>query len=122
MAQLLGIVDILWRGQKIDIEKGATLRLGGLQNMPVVMGRQVGRAQEFVASEVKATTNLARGMRLLDLYGSGQEGELQAICDTGQTYVFADAFLTNRPEATSGEGGKIELVWAAGEAEELLNG
>jgi hypothetical protein len=50
------------------------------------------------------------------------EGELQVICDTGQTYVFADAFLTDRPEMTSGEGGKIELKWAAGAPEELLNG
>jgi hypothetical protein len=122
MAQLLGIIDVVWRGQKIATEKGAKLRLGGLKNNGVIMGRQIGRAQEMEASEVTVTTNLKRDQRILDLWGAGQEGELQVLCDTGQTYVFPDAFLTNRPEMTGGEGGKIEMVWMAGEAEELLNG
>lgn len=121
MPQLLGIVDVVWKGVKIPIEKGAKLKLGGIQNNAVIYGRQVGRAQEFVATEVSATTHLKRGQRFTDLY-SVDEGELQVICDTGQTYVFTDAFLTERPEMTSGEGGKIEMKWAASAPEELLNG
>ena len=74
-----------------------------------------------MATEVSATTHLKRGQRFTDLY-SVDEGELQVICDTGQTYVFTDAFLTERPEMTSGEGGKIEMKWAASAPEELLNG
>lgn len=121
MPQLLGIVDIVWKGVKIPVEKGAKLKIGGIKNNAVTYGRQVGRAQEFEASEITATTHLARGQRFTDLY-STEEGELQVICDTGQTYVFTDAFLTDRPELTSGEGGKAELKWAAGAPEELLNG
>ncbi|GGG31012.1 hypothetical protein GCM10010964_18690 [Caldovatus sediminis] len=119
--QLLGIVDIVWQGRRIPVEKGAKLKLGGLKNNAIPYGRQVGRAQEFEPSEITATTHLRRGQRFSDLYAV-DEGELQVICDTGQTYVFADAFLTDRPEMTSGEGGKIELKWAAGAPEELLNG
>ena len=122
MASTLGIIDIVWRGQKLAVERGASLRLGGLKNNPVITGRQIHRSAEMEASEITATIPLLRGQRLLDLYGDGREGELQCVCDTGQTYVFADAFLTNRPEVTGGEGGKVELVWMAGEPEELLNG
>jgi hypothetical protein len=121
VTQFLGIVDVSWRGQRIPVEKGAKVKIGGIQNNAVIFGRQVGRAQEFAASEITATTHLARGQRFKDLYAVG-EGELQVICDTGQTYVWSDAFLTERPEMTSGEGGKIEMKWMAGEPEELING
>lgn len=121
MAQVLGIMDLVWKGQKLDIEKGGKLMLGGIKNNAVTYGRQVGRAQEFVASEVTAVIPLKRGQRIGDVFGLG-EGELQVICDTGQSYSWPDAFLTNRPDMTGGEGGKIELKFAAGEAEEVING
>ena len=119
MAQTLGIIDIVWKGQKLDPERGAKLRVGGIKNNPVPYGRQVGRAQEFEASEITAVIPLKRGERIGDIFTQG-EGELQVACDTGQTYVWPDAFITNRPEMTGGEGGKIEVVWAAGEAEEVI--
>lgn len=122
MAQTLGLIDLSWKARKLDIERGAKLKLGGMKNNPVIRGRKVDRAQEFEASEVTATIALERGQKLLEVIGDGSEGELIARTDTGHTYTFPDAFLTNRPEMTGGEGGKIELMWAAGEVEELLNG
>ncbi|MBR0681910.1 hypothetical protein GXW74_15555 [Roseomonas eburnea] len=119
--QTLGIIDASWGETPIPCEKGSKLKLGGLKNNPVIMGRQVHRAQEMEASEITLTTNLMRGQKLKDLL-TGGEKPLTVRCDTGQTYVFPDAFLTNRPEMTSGEGGKIELTFAAGEPEELLHG
>lgn len=121
MAQTLGIVDLVWKGRRVPVEKGAKFRPGGLKNNTVMTGRRVDRAEEFVAGEVTGTTTLARGQRFSDIYGTG-EGELQALCDTGQTYVWPDAFLIEIPEVTGGEGGKMELKWAVGEPEELLNG
>lgn len=121
MAQTLGIVEIVWRGVKLAPEKGAEGRLGGLKNVPVMYGRKIGRAQEMESSMVKATVPLERGMRLLPIWADG-EGELQFLCDTGQTYVIADAFLVNRPNFTGGEGGKVELEWEGSGADEVLNG
>lgn len=121
MAQTLGIVDIVWRGEKLACEKGSELMLGGIKKNPVIYGRQVGWAGEMEASTVTATFPLERGRRMSDLWATNQ-GELQVICDTGQSYVFPDAFLTNRPNATGGEGGKVKLEFAAGFAEEILNG
>lgn len=120
MAQLLGIVDLVWKGQKLAVEKGAKLKLGGIKNNAVVYGRQVGRAQEFEASEITAVIPLKRGQRIGEVFGLA-EGELQVLCDTGQTYTAPDAFLTNRPEMTGGEGGKVELKFACGEMEEVIN-
>ena len=120
MAQTLGIVDIVWRGKNIPVEKGAKLKLGGIRNNHVVYGRKVGRAQEFFASEITASTVLEKGQSAKEFNFSG-EGELQVLCDTGQTYVWPDAFLVGEPpEITGGEGGKIELKWAAGEPEEII--
>ena len=120
MTQVLGIVDIVWRGRNIPVEKGAKIRTGGMKNNAVTYGRKVARAQEFQGSEVTATTNLEKGQRLTNLLNPG-EGELQVICDTGQTFVIKDAFLEgDRPEATGGEGGKLELKWAGSSPEEIL--
>lgn len=120
MTQVLGIVDIVWRGRNLPVEKGAKLRIGGIKNNAVTFGRKVGRAQEFQGSQVTATTNLEKGQRWGNLWDPG-EGELQVLCDTGQTYVFNDAFLVDDiPEMTGGEGGKIELKWAASAPEEIL--
>lgn len=120
MAQVLGIVDIVWRGRQLSVEKGAKIRPGGIKNNAVTYGRGVGRAQEYQGSEVTATVNLEKGQRWGNLWNPG-EGELQVICDTGQTFVIGDAFFVDDiPEITGGEGGKIELKWAGGSAEEIV--
>lgn len=117
--QTLGIVDIVWRGRNIPVEKGAKVKIGGIKNNVVNYGRKTARAQEYENSEITATTNLERGQRYGNLWDEG-EGELQVVCDTGQTFVFADAFLTDHPDVTGGEGGKIELKWAASAPSEIL--
>lgn len=118
--QVLGIVDIVWRGRNILVEKGAKIKVGGIKNNAVTYGRGVSRAQEFEGSEVTATTHLEKGQRYGSLW-TAEEGELQVVCDTGQTYIIADAFLTDIPEITGGEGGKIELKWAGSAPEEVLS-
>jgi hypothetical protein len=119
MAQVLGLVQVSWRGTPVPIEKGAKLKLGGLQQKPVITGQQVNYETEYEASEITVTTTLRRGDSLLTLYAPGQ-GALIVTCDTGQTYSWDDAFLAKRPELSDG-GGKSQLMWNAGEASELLN-
>jgi len=119
MAQSVGIVEITWRGVNIPVEKGAKLKLGGIKNNPVIAGRGVSRAQEWVASEITATTPLFRQQRYSSLWDEG-EGELIVQCDTRQSYTFPDAFLTDPPEITGGEGGKLELKWVGGQWSEVI--
>ena len=121
MAQVLGIIEISWLGKNIPVEKGAKIRLGGMKNNAVTYGRKVGSAKEFQGSEISAKTHLEKGQRFGELYSTEEEGELSVICDTGQTYIFADAFFVDdRPDMTGGEGGSIELKWAAGDYQEVL--
>lgn len=117
--QTLGIVDIIWRGRAISVEKGAKIKVGGLKNNVVNYGRRTARAQEYEGSEVTATTALEKGQRYGNLWDA-EEGELQVVCDNGQTFIIRDAFLTDHPEVTGGEGGKIELKWAGSAPEEVL--
>lgn len=119
MAQALGIIDLIWKGTKIPLEKGATFNKGGMRNTPVVVGRQVHRSQEFMQSTIKGVTVLLAGQRLTDLLGDGTEGEAQVKCDTGQNFLVPDAFLTAIPDVTGGEGGKIGLEFAGSEALEI---
>jgi hypothetical protein len=119
MTQSLGVVDITWRGVKYPCEKGATFKQGGLVNKVVYAGRQTFRSQEPMASEVKFSTPLTGAMSL-GAFSDGQEGELQFICDTGQTYVSPNAFVVGQVEITGGEGGKMTVTFNANTAEELL--
>lgn len=118
MAQTVGIIDAIWNGQKIPLEKGATFNPGGLKNNPVVAGRQVFYSQEVVPSKLDGTTVLQAGQQLSALVPSGQ-GELQVICDTGQVFVVPDAFRLDVPDITGGEGGKVKIVWNGSPAVEV---
>lgn len=118
--QVLGIVDIVWKGVNVPVEKGAKLRLSGIKNNAVTFGRRLGRAGEFQGSEITAKTHLKKGQSWSEIYGEG-EGELQVHCDTGQIYTFPEAFLVDDiPSLTGGEGGSIELKWAGDVWEELI--
>lgn len=119
MAQVLGLIEVSWRGNKIPVEKGGKVKLGGLMQKGMVVGQQTDYAQEYEMSEVTVTTRLRRGDSLLDIFAPGA-GELQVLCDTGQTYTFPDAFVSNRPEFTAGEGGKVQVKWNASNAAELV--
>lgn len=118
MSQSLGVIDVVWMGRTLAVEPGAKFLLGGLQNKTVVYGRGAARSQENVASTLEITTILARGQRASDLYTT-EEGELQIHCDTGQTIVAYAAWMTDRPDYTGGDGGKVGLKWAFGQYEEI---
>lgn len=119
MTQVVGIVDIVWQGKNIPVEKGAKYKPSAIKNNPVEYGRKVGRAQEFKGGEATATTAFEKGQRLSDLY-TCEEGELQVHLDTGQVYVHPDAFLSDVIEITGGEGGKVQLKWSFGPGEEII--
>ncbi|NLS00180.1 hypothetical protein HGP17_25425 [Rhizobium sp. P38BS-XIX] len=118
--QVLGIVDIVYKGVNVPVEKGAEIRPGGIKNTSVTVGRKTGYAQEVQGSLVTGTTDLIKGQSWRALFTSG-EGELQVRCDTGQTFIIPDAFYSGDiPTITGGEGGKIKLQWEGSEPEEII--
>jgi hypothetical protein len=120
MTQTVGIMDAYFNGVHIPCEKGSTLKPGGLKNNVVIAGKQVFKSQEFVAATASVTTVLQAGQSLLALI-SAAPGELQMIADTGQSWIIPDASLTNEPDVTGGDGGKVKLEYAGSPATELLS-
>ena len=121
MAQTLGLISVIWNGTKVTVEKGGTFENGGLIQKEVINGQQVDYANEMHAGRAHVTIRLQRGSTLANVFTPGQ-GELQLLCDTGQTYVAPDAFLRNTMNWSAGDSGKVKLEWAFGEAEEVVNG
>ena len=117
-AQTLGILELYWGGQPIPIEAGGKVTVGGVRNKPVVVGRQVRRAQEMLQSEVSVTSVVQAGQDVLGLINTPEQ-ELQVKCDTGQIFVWSTAFLEGAPGFSGGEGGKLELKFVAGEPDQL---
>ncbi len=121
MAQALGLVNVIWNGVKLSVEKGSSLTFGGLRQKSVVTGQQIDAAQEFVAGKAMVTIRLLRGDLLANIFITGQ-AELQVQCDTGQTYVIPDAFISNMGNFTAGDGGKVKIEWEFGTVQEIVNG
>jgi len=121
MAQALGLVSAVWNGTKLTIEKGGTFQNGGLVQKPVIDGQQVDYANAMEAGKASVTMRLLRGQALASVF-VGAQAELQLQCDTGQTYIAPDAFITNTMNWTAGDGGKVKVEWAFSVAAEQLNG
>lgn len=121
MTQVLGIIDLIWLGTKLPVNKGGTFRQGGIVNQAMTAGRQTFNSQQYKESSVDASVPFRTGDSLAP-YSSGQVGELQFVCDTGQTYVIADAFVVGQPEISGGgTDGVVKLKWAGSAAQEVIN-
>lgn len=118
MSQVVSIIDIVWKGTTLDVQKGASIKLGGIVNKTVTGGRKSHRAQDNEVTEVKAVVNFRKGDKIASLVDP-TEGELQVVCDTGQTYTLPEAFLIGAPTLTGGEG-KLDLTWNADAWEEII--
>jgi len=119
MSQGVGIVRLWWNGTQYDVLKGASLRLPALRNVAVPAGYKLNRSQEFQGGEIRATVMVLAGMSLAT-FSPGAEGELQIQSDTGQTWVFPDAFILDAPTLTD-DGGKAPVTWNASSYSELLS-
>ena len=114
--QVLGIIEVFWGGKQVDIKPGGSVKIGGMVNSPVIYGGNVGRAQKMEQSEVNVKAIVEQGMTITDLFGSGatQEKQLQVLCDTGQSFVWADAFISGPLDITAGDNSEIDLHFVGG--------
>ena len=125
--QVLGIVDLVWNGVKLPIDKAGSFKQGGIVNKAMTAGRQVFNSQSYMASEVSASIPFRNGDSLAPYAGS-VIAELQFVCDSGQTYSIPDAFVSGQPEisgggggGSGGSGGSLKITWAGSAAVEIIN-
>ncbi|NHO33330.1 phage tail tube protein [Acetobacter fallax] len=109
MAESVGVLSIWWLGTQYDCQKGSSIRLPAMRNVTQVAGYTAHRSREFQQGQVKATPLLLVGQSL-ETFNPGDEGELQVLADTGQSWVFPDAYITDAPTLTD-DGGKMPITW-----------
>lgn len=119
MSQRLGKAFIKVNGQLLESMPGAKLNVGGYKRNPVIGGVAVlGFAEELVPSTVECEISVAAATKIMDIAKYKAE-TITFECDTGQTFVVKDAFLTEPPELTAGEGGKVPLKFAGQPADQV---
>jgi hypothetical protein len=116
-AQSLGIIDLIFGGTKLAVDKGASFMTGGLISTPVVAGRQITNSQQMMPASVKASFPLTAGMSLAALKALNGS-ELQVKCDTGQTYIINGAFFSKDPAVKGGGGSNVSAEWSGQPAQE----
>lgn len=119
MTQRLGKAFIKADGDLLESMPGAKIDVGGVERKPVIGNNTVlGYSETPVPSSVECeiavgpTTSLLKLARLADV-------TITFECDTGQTYVCKNSFLTAPPVATDGDGGKVPLKFNGQPAEEM---
>ena len=116
---VLGIIKVFWGGSEINIKPGGSLKLGGVIGSAVIYGTQVSSAGKMAESEVKVKAVVRTGERVTDLYPALSEQEMQVHCDTGQIFMFPNAFRTGTLDVTAGDNSEVDLTFNAGGYTEL---
>ena len=119
MTQRLGKAYIKTNGELLETMPGASIDIGGVERKPVVGDSTVlGYAENVKESMIECEVAVGPGTSLTKL-GAIKDATVTFECDTGQTYVVRDAFVTETIKATAAEGGKVPLKIAGQPAEEL---
>ena len=120
MSQVAGIADVYWLGKQIDVKPGVTVKLGGIVNKPILAGRKVKRAQSMEAAEISIKMTLDKGLSISNVLNTNVEGELQVHFDSGQKFVWSDAFIMESPTLTLGDNSEGDVKFGAGVHTEIV--
>jgi len=119
MSQRLGKAFIKWDGKLLESMPDAKISLGGVERNPVIGANNVhGFSEKIKESTLECEISVSTETSLDELANIA-DATITFECDTGQTYVMRNAFLTEPPQATAGDGGKVPLKFAGPKAEEM---
>lgn len=119
-AQSLGVLWLVWGGQRIDVdEKSTSFSRGGRVAKAVQAGALTTQSYNYVPSKVSAKFPLAGDMSL-DALTALNGTEMQIHCDSGQVYVIASAAIQGDPKVTGGQNANVSMEWGGGPAVEML--
>lgn len=117
MAQAFGRATITINGARINSKPGASIDPGGVTRTSETTDHQTDYSESLRPAMVKCSIPLNTGVSLADL--NGFQGTVQFICDSGQTYILANAFRVGELSASPGDGGGVELEFHADQATEV---
>lgn len=111
---LLGIIEASWGGANIPLKPGNTFELGGLVSNPQPVGTTVDFSNSMKPSMIALKVAVATGMRVTDLFPAGVGRELQIRCDSGQTFVWDNAFRQGTIKVNDGDSSEAAVEFGAG--------
>lgn len=121
MAKLLGRAVIKVDGAELLSKEGAKLNVGGVQRVTVVGNKVHGYAEKVVPASIECAISVD-GRTNLSQLAKMENVTVLFACDTGQQFVLRNAWLTDPPEMTAGEGGgDVALKFEAVSCEELTS-
>lgn len=119
MAKKLGKATIKWDGNVLDTLPGAKIDIGGNQRTTVVGANEVhGFFETPKQSKVECEISVGRETDL-DALRQIENATISFECDTGQAYVIRGAWLTDTPEMTAADGGKVPLTFEGPPADKV---
>lgn len=119
MAKKLGKAIIKVDGKVLQSLPGAKLDIGGDERTTVVGANSVqGFFETPKPSKLECEVTVGAETRLAEMRG-WDNVTISFECDTGQQYVVQGAWLTNTPEMTASEGGKVPMTFEGSPAEEM---
>ncbi len=119
MGQRLGKAFIKVDGKLLESLPGAKIDIGGVERTPVVGATSVhGYAEKLKPATVECEISVSKDTSLADL-AKIADATITFECDTGQTYVVRNAFVTDTLQATAEDGGKVPLKFSGPPAEEM---
>lgn len=115
MSQLTGIAFVKIDGEMTQSKPGAKIKLGGKKRTPVTGHSVYGFTESIDPAEVDLTVAHSAATPVEDWRGK-TNAVILFETDTGVTYQVSNAFITDTPELTDGEG-ELTLKFAGDPAE-----
>ena len=103
MPQVTGICKVYVNGSLYRTLEGAKINVGGYERTPVVGHSYYGTTQKLVPATVTFDIAHMADTDLVEL-GAIEDATLRFECDTGQTYMVANASWAKPSELTGGDG------------------
>ncbi|MGE4406041.1 phage tail tube protein [Pseudomonas sp.] len=120
MAKKLGKAKIKVDGKVLESMPGARLDIGGDERTTVIGSNAVqGFFETPKQSVLECEVSVGKETKLAEMRG-WDNVTLSFECDTGQLYVVQGAWLTNTPNMTASEGGRVPMTFEGPPAEEML--
>lgn len=103
MAQVTGIVYLHVNGKLLRSKEGAKLNTGGVERTAQAGHKLYGYSEKFVPAQVEATLAHTADTDIEEL-NSMVAATVTFECDSGVSYLVANAFTTKPVELTGGDG------------------
>lgn len=113
-AQRFSKAKITANGVFWDTFQGVSINPGGNKRNESTSNFSTGYSEERVPPKIEFERTWSKGDKVADV--DFADGTILAECDTGQTFAFTGAFLTEPPDIV--EGGKTKLIYLANSCKE----